>query len=54
MVSNSVTLQDIVSTNNLYQAWRKLEKSISYTDVWYDETTFLKFKYKLDENIELI
>lgn len=54
MVSNNVTLQDIVSTNNLYQAWRKLEKSISYTDVWYDETTFLEFKYKLDENIELI
>lgn len=54
MARNNINLQDIVSTNNLYQAWRKLEKSISYTDVWYDETTFLEFKYKLDENIELI
>lgn len=54
MVKNNINLQDIVSTNNLYQAWRKLEKSISYTDVWYDETTFLEFKYRLDENIELI
>lgn len=54
MAKNNINLQDIVSTNNLYQAWRKLEKSISYTDVWYDETTFLEFKYKLDENIELI
>lgn len=54
MTRNNINLQDIVSTNNLYQAWRKLEKSISYTDVWYDETTFLEFKYRLDENIELI
>lgn len=54
MESNAVTLQDIISTNNLYQAWRKLEKSISYTDVWYDETAFLSFKYRLDENISEI
>lgn len=54
MVSDIVTLKDIICTDNLYQAWRKLEKSISYTDVWYDETMFLEFKYSLDENISLI
>ena len=29
-----------------------MEKSISYTDVWYDETDFLAFKFRLDQNIE--
>ena len=52
MIQNKITLEDIISTDNLYQAWRKLEKSISYTDVWYDETDFLAFKFRLDQNIE--
>lgn len=52
MIQNEITLEDIISTDNLYQAWRKLEKSISYTDVWYDETAFLAFKFRLDQNIE--
>ena len=52
MIQNEITLEDIISTDNLYQAWRKLEKSISYTDVWYDEMDFLAFKFRLDQNIE--
>lgn len=44
-------LANIASLENLYMAWNRLAKSITYSDVWYDEYEFSKFECLLDQNI---
>lgn len=48
------TLENIASLENLYMAWNRLAKSITYSDVWYDEYEFSKFECLLDKNIHAI
>lgn len=48
------TVQNIASLENLYMAWNRIEKSITYSDVWYDEYEFSRFKFNLGENIKNI
>lgn len=45
------TIENIASLDNLYMAWNRLAKSITYSDVWYDEYAFYKFECMLDKNI---
>lgn len=48
------TVENIASLDNLYMAWNRLAKSITYSDVWYDEYEFCKFECLLDQNINKI
>lgn len=48
------TIENIASLENLYMAWNRLAKSITYSDVWYDEYEFSKFECLLDKNIHAI
>lgn len=48
------TLENIASLENLYMAWNRLAKSITYSDVWYDEYEFSKFECLLDHIINEI
>ncbi len=48
------TVQNIASLENLYMAWNRIEKSITYSDVWYDEYEFSRFRFNLGEDIKNI
>ena len=45
------TLRNIANIENLFSAWRKLEKEFSFYDVWYEEESFKLFKCNLREEL---
>lgn len=45
------TLRNIANLENLFSAWRKLEKEFSFYDVWYEEESFKLFKCNLREEL---
>lgn len=49
-----ITINDIASLDNLYLAWCKLEKCASFTEAWYSEMDFKKFKLNLRHELHTL
>lgn len=52
--NNQDKFEAITSLDNLFNAWKKLEREISFHDIWYDELSFKKFKFNLKKELLII